>query len=80
MLKLPDKLYDVLKWLCILGLPALSAMYSRIAAIWGLPFAEQIPATISAVGLFLGTVLGISSAEYKRVQRNVEGGGPDESH
>ena len=55
-------------------------MYSTLANIWGLPFAEQIPATISAIGLFLGTVLGISSAEYKCVQRNAEGGASDESH
>ena len=65
-MKIPDKAYDVLKWLCILGLPALSSMYSTLAGIWGWPFAEQVPQTLSAVGLFLGTVIGISSANYNQ--------------
>ena len=57
-LKIPNWLYDILKWLCILGLPALSA-------IWGWPNADEIPATIQSVTLFLGTVIGISSVGYK---------------
>ena len=63
---LPNKVYDILKWLCILGLPALSALYSTLAGIWNLPFAKQIPATITATGAFLGTVLGVSSIAYNR--------------
>ena len=65
-MKIPDKLYDVLKWLCILGLPALTSLYSTLAGIWGLPFAAQIPQTISAIGLAIGTVIGVSSAEYNK--------------
>ncbi len=80
MLKLPDKVYTFLKWLCILGLPALSSMYSTLAHIWGLPCAEQVPATISAVSLFLGTVLGISSAEYNRVQQNAGRSSANDNH
>ena len=63
---LPNKVYDILKWLCILGLPALSALYSTLAGIWNLPFAEQIPATITAGTAFLGTILGVSSISYKQ--------------
>lgn len=65
-MNLPNKVYDILKWLCILGLPALSTMYATLAGIWGLPFAEQIPATITAGTAFLGTVLGLSSIGYKQ--------------
>ena len=65
-MKIPDKAYDVLKWLCILGLPALSSMYSTLAGIWGWPFAEQVPQTLSAVGLAIGTVIGVSAANYNR--------------
>ena len=63
---MPDKLYDTLKWLCILGLPALSSLYSTLAGIWGWPFAEQVPQTLSAVGLAVGTVIGVSAANYQK--------------
>lgn len=65
-MQIPDKVYDDLKWLCILGLPALSSLYSTLAGIWGWPFAEQVPQTLSAVGLAIGTVIGVSAANYQR--------------
>lgn len=65
-----DKLYDVLKHLAIIGLPALSAFYSKIAATWGLPYTEQIPETLSAFSLFLGTILCLSDVNYNRKQLN----------
>ena len=70
MLKLPDKVYDWLKWLCILGLPAMSSLYSSLAARWGLPCGEQVSGTISDIGAFLGVVIGISSAGYALERRN----------
>ena len=75
MLKLPDKVYIFLKWLCLIFLPALSTAYSALAGIWELPFAEQIPATMTVISLFLGAIIGVSSAEYKRVQQSAEGSG-----
>ena len=69
-LKLPDWLYDLLKWLCLLGLPAIGALYSGLAAKWGWPNAEQISGTCSDIGDFLGVVIGISSAGYALERRN----------
>ena len=37
-----------------------------ISTIWGLPFGEQIPATITAVDTFLGALLGISTVRYNK--------------
>ena len=68
-MKIPNGLYDKLKWVCLIFLPALSTAYSALAGIWNLPYAEQIPATVTVVSLFLGTLLGVSSAEYNRVQQ-----------
>ena len=68
-MKIPDRLYDILKWLCILGLPALSTLYSSLAARWGWPNAEQISGTISDIGTFLGVIIGISSAGYALERR-----------
>lgn len=61
-----NKLYDVLKWIALIVLPAIAVLYGSLAGIWGLPFAEQIPDTITAIDLFLGVVLGISNATYKK--------------
>ncbi len=57
MMKIPDELYDILKWVCLIFLPALSTAYSALAGIWSLPFGEQIPATVTVISLFLGTLL-----------------------
>lgn len=61
-----NKVYDVLKWIVVIVLPAIATLYSALSGIWGFPFAEQIPATIAAVDTFLGVVLMISSVQYSK--------------
>jgi hypothetical protein len=61
-----NKMYDVLKWFVALVLPATATLYSVLSGIWGLPYADQIPNTITAVDTFLGAVLMISSAQYSK--------------
>lgn len=63
-MKMSNKTYDILKWIAQILLPALGTLYAALAGIWGFPFAEQIVGTISAVDLFLGALLGISSKKY----------------
>ena len=65
-MKLPDKIYDVLKWIVMICLPALSTLYFALAGIWNLPMAEQIVGTIAAITTFLGVLLGISTAQYNK--------------
>lgn len=62
---LPDKVYDVVKWIAMVCLPALGTLYFALAGIWGFPYGEQIVGTIMAVDTFLGALLGISSIQYK---------------
>ena len=64
--KLSDEVYDFLKWFTVLLLPASATLYTALAAKWGLPYAEQIPATILAVQTFLGTILCISTVNYNK--------------
>lgn len=66
-----NKIYDVLKWIALVGLPALTALWLTLANIWGFPYAEAIGATMAAVTTFLGAVLGISSIQY---QKKIGGG------
>lgn len=61
-----NKLYNVLKWIAMLFLPALGTLYFALAGIWGLPYGEQIVGTITAIDTFLGVILGISTAQYNK--------------
>lgn len=65
-MKLSNKVYDVLKWIAQIALPAVATLYSALAGIWGLPYGEQIVGTIVAVDTCLGILLGISSNQYKK--------------
>ena len=61
-----NKVYNVLKWIAMLLLPALGTLYFALAGIWGLPYGEQIVGTITAIDTFLGVVLGISTVQYNK--------------
>ena len=61
-----NKTYDILKFIAQVVLPAVGTLYFALASIWGLPFGEQVVGTITAVDTFLGSVLMISSAKYKK--------------
>ena len=63
---MPNKLYDVLKWIAMYLLPAVGTLYFAIAGIWGLPYGEEIVGTLTAIDTFLGVILGISSANYNK--------------
>lgn len=71
---IPNKVYDVLKWICMVALPAITALWLTLANIWGFPYAEAIGATLAAVTTFLGTILGISSITYSRSLSDKIGG------
>ena len=61
-----NKVYDALKWIAMYLLPALGTLYFALAGIWGLPYGEEIVGTITAIDTFLGVILGISNAQYKK--------------
>lgn len=65
-MKLSNKVYDVLKWVVMIVLPASSAFYVALAPVWNWPYAEQVAMTISAATALLGALLGISTAQYKK--------------
>lgn len=65
-MKLPDKVYDVLKWITIVVLPAIGTLYFALSGIWGFPYGEQIVGTITAIETFLGALIGISTLNYNK--------------
>lgn len=68
MKSLSNKAYDILKYLTIIVLPAIGALYSGLSQIWQLPYAAEVPATITVICTFLGAILCISTAQYNAAQ------------
>ena len=68
LFKMRDKVYDVLKWIALILIPAIGTLYFALAGIWGFPYAEAIVGTLTAVDTFLGAILGISTSMYKKNQ------------
>jgi hypothetical protein len=65
-MKLNNRVYDILKWIALILLPALGTLYFALAGIWHLPYGEQIVGTITAIDTFLGALLGISTLNYNK--------------
>ena len=72
-MKMSNKVYDVLKYIAQIVLPALGALYFALAKIWNFPYGTEIVGTIAAVDTFLGALLKLSSDQY-----NKENQPPDE--
>lgn len=71
-MKMSNKVYDVLKYIALILLPALGTLYFALAKIWGFPYAAEIVGTISAVDAFLGALLQISTNQYNKDQATDE--------
>lgn len=65
-MKMSNKVYDVLKYIAQVILPALATFYVAIAGLWDLPYSEAVSGTIMAVDALLGACLMISSNNYKK--------------
>ena len=71
---LDDKWYDILKWVAIVALPAISTFIVVISKIWGwADLGTMIAQTVTAVAVLLGALLGISSIHYNKGDDNDNG-------
>lgn len=62
---LPDKAYQVLKWLALIALPAIAVFAQAVGPAWGLPHVDQIVATIDALGVLIGALIGVSEIKAR---------------
>lgn len=69
--KMSGRLYDTLKWIAQVALPALSVAYVALANIWGWPYAEMVAPVVAAVVTFMGVILQFSSAMYQSARAEV---------
>lgn len=65
-MKLSNKAYDILKWLVLICIPAITAAYVGLAAIWAFPYAEEVAKTSAVICTLLGALIGISTAQYNK--------------
>ena len=72
-MKMSNEVYDILKFIAQIVLPAAGTLYFALAGIWGLPYGEQIVGTITAIDAFLGAVLKVSTDTYY-AERGKDGG------
>ena len=61
-----DKVYNILKWVCIIFLPALATLWFALGKIWGFPYLAEIEGTIVAIDTFLGALIGVSTLSYNK--------------
>ena len=63
-MKLNDRVYDFLKWFALIFLPALAILVSVVMPAWnfGADYVKPIVITLNAIGVFIGTLIGISQA------------------
>ena len=60
-----DKTYDILKRVALIIVPALATFVNAVGIVWGVPYTNEVTATITAFGVFLGAAIGISSKNYE---------------
>lgn len=76
-MKFDNKTYDILKYVALIALPAIQVFWLTIGKIWNIGYTVEIGATIGAVALLLGTLLGVSTSNYRAEKKqdnfNTEG-------
>lgn len=61
-----NKIYDILKNIALIVIPAIAMLWTTVGEIWNIPYTPQVTATISAVGVFIGALLKISTHYYNK--------------
>jgi hypothetical protein len=63
-MKIPNEVYNVLKWVGLILLPACAWLVAQIAPAWGWENTEAIVTTLNATGTFIGILIGVSTLSY----------------
>ena len=74
-MKMKNETYDVLKKIALIILPAVATLWLTLGKIWDFPYTTEIGATITAIDIFLGACLGISTMNYNKQIESSENDG-----
>lgn len=75
-----NKTYDILKWIAMILLPAAITLFGTIGSVLGWDFTDKVITIAVAVDTFLGTILGISSSNYRKKGADADGDGSSEDN
>lgn len=67
-----SRVYDVLKWIALIFLPAIATLWFTVAKIWGLPYIAEITGTLVAIDTFIGALIGISNIQYNALKEGAK--------
>ena len=71
-MKFTNKVYDVVKWIVVIALPAIAAAYRALGGVWHVPYAEQVVTTINILATFLGALICVSTVNYNKDEKKKE--------
>lgn len=63
---IPNKVYDILKWVGLICLPALAWFVGQIGPVWEMPRVDAVVTTLNAAGTLLGVLIGVSTVNYNK--------------
>ena len=66
IMKLSNKVYDNLKWIALVFIPALITFYGVVGNVLNIPYTDVVLTIMGAFDVFLGSLLGITSAQYNK--------------
>ena len=65
-MKIGNKTYDALKDVSLLWMPILITFYGVVSATWGIPYGEQILATLTGLNAALGAIVKYYKSRYDK--------------
>lgn len=65
-MKLSDKAYEILKWLCLICIPAVAVFISQVGEAIGIQNVDTVVLVLNAVGTLIGALIGVSTYQYRQ--------------
>ena len=59
-----NKLFNTIRFIGEIALPALGTLYFTLSQIWGWPYGEEIVGSLAALTVCIGAFVGIKRAGY----------------
>lgn len=72
-MKINNKVYDFLKYLAVVGLPALATFVFTVGPIWDFSHVDQIAKTIVAINTLLGALILLNQVKYNNSDERFDG-------
>lgn len=69
---IPDKMYQILKWVGLIACPAIATFVGAVFPAWGIPNVDAITLTLNATGVLIGALIGVSAATSKQAPERTE--------